>query len=95
MPSVKLARRPGLPVKVRMGMRTRSEVSGSNAGDGREVGGGVRGRKPLDRDTVNGGREASSSPDGMVASTGSVEAGYSGAMVGSRGNRGYPLGHAN
>ena len=62
-----MARRPGSPVRVRMGIRERREERGEKDG-GSFVGGRDKGRKPLGRETVKGDSFASSlSSVGTVA----------------------------
>lgn len=80
-PRVKVARRPGLLSRVRMGMRTRREVRGWN-GAGSSVGGGEMGRKPLVRETVKGEREdISFGSVGMVVRSGKLDGGMGGPIV--------------
>ena len=67
-----MARRPGSPVAVRMGMRARREERAEKDG-GSFVGGGDNGRKPLVRETVKGASFAKSlSSVGMSVRTGKV-----------------------
>ena len=67
-----MARRPGSPVRVRMGIRERREERGEKEG-GSVVVGRDRGRKPLGRETVKGDSFANSlSEVGTVARIGKV-----------------------
>ena len=65
-----MARRPGSPAAVRMGMRVRREER-AEKDSGSFVGGRDNGRKPLARETVKGGRFAKSlSSVGMLVRRG-------------------------
>ena len=62
----------------------RTELKGLN-GVGRVVGGGWRGRKPLARETVKGGRvDSPFGSVGMVSRTGKVGGGMLGSILASR-----------
>ena len=75
-----MARRPGAPVRVRMGMRERREERGEKDG-GSSVGGRDSGRKPLGRETVKGGDSAKAlSEVGTVARIGKVGGAVRGPM---------------
>ena len=63
-----------------MGMRTRREVRESKEA-GNLLGGGERGRKPLEIETVKGGSLDSSSPLGMDSKTGKAAGGMEGPIV--------------
>ena len=72
-PSWNVARRPGSPAAVRMGIRARRDES-AEKGAGSCVGGRDNGRKPLERDTVKGANFANSlSSVGIVVRRGKVE----------------------
>ena len=67
-----MARRPGSPARVRIGIRERREERGEKDG-GSFVGGRDNGRKPLGTETVKGDNFANSlSSVGIVARIGKV-----------------------
>ena len=58
-PRVQVARRPGIPFKVLIGIRVSIDSSTSNS-DGSSMMGSCRGRKPLVVETMKAGRDTSS-----------------------------------